>query len=354
MSATVQLTIELERAALRAIKDAYENINGTFFRWELTPPSFLLLDPGERLGCWSPEARALGLSRTLLLEHGWGALLEVLKHEMAHQYLDEVLGILDESSHGSTFRRVCAERGFDSKAAGLPAARVESPILDRVAKLLALAQSANQHEAQAAMSAAQRLMLKHNIEAISKNADRAYTFRHLGEPASRVAQSQRLLAGILSQHFFVDVIWVPVWRPLEGKRGSVLEVCGTEENVDLSDYAHAFLTQTAERLWREHNRGNRARGGGGRRSYLAGVMSGFREKLEGERKQNASQGLVWVGDPERERYFRSRHPRLRWGSVGGRAPDEAYVSGRAAGRKIVFHRGIQAGPSSSVRFLGPA
>ena len=53
------------------------------------------------------------------------------------------------------------------------------------------------------------------------------------------------MALILSEHFFVETIWVPVWRPLEGKRGQVIEVCGTRANVEIADYVHDFLTRPA-------------------------------------------------------------------------------------------------------------
>ena len=87
---------------------------------------------------------------------------------MAHQYVHEVLGKVDESAHGPAFRELCARLGIDAGAAGVPAAGAPSAddarVLERIARLLALAESANVHEAQAAMNAAQRLMLKHNLE----------------------------------------------------------------------------------------------------------------------------------------------------------------------------------------------
>ena len=94
------------------------------------------------------------LSPKLLTDHGWGTLVEVLKHEMAHQFVAEVLGVLDESSHGPVYRKVCEERGIDSRAAGIPEAGDAAPqdqVLERIQKLLALAESQNEHEAQAAM-----------------------------------------------------------------------------------------------------------------------------------------------------------------------------------------------------------
>src|SRR4029079_18270874 len=141
-------------------------------------------------------------------------------------FVDEVLHIHDEPAHGPAFRRVCQERGIDARAAGAPTAVYQvssNPVLERIAKLLALAESPNEHEAQAAMSAAQRLMLKHNIEAAVSGTVASYCFRPLGQPTGRISEHERRLAMILDDFFFVQVIWVPIWRTQEAKRGSVLE-----------------------------------------------------------------------------------------------------------------------------------
>ncbi len=224
---TEPLSVALEAAALRAIRATYGDLNATFFKGRLRRPTLELGPATARLGRWIREERRLELSRVLLVRHGWGVLVEVLKHEMAHQFTDEVLGATDEPAHGPTFRKTCEERGIDARAAGRPEATEElarAPVLDRIAKLLALAESPNEHEAQAAMNAAQRLMLKHNLEELTRGPGHACSYRHLGRPTGRVSEAERVLANILAEHFFVDAIWVPVWRAAEGKRGSVLEI----------------------------------------------------------------------------------------------------------------------------------
>ena len=55
----------------------------------------------------------------LVTEHPWTVVLEVLRHEMAHQYVDEVLGVHDETAHGPTFQAVCEARAIDGRAAGV-------------------------------------------------------------------------------------------------------------------------------------------------------------------------------------------------------------------------------------------
>lgn len=356
MNTAEALHVELERAALRAVRATFEMLNGSLFRFRLRAPSFELIDSTERLGRWVPMRRTLELGRCLLVDHGWGVLEEVLKHEMAHQYVDEVLGVRDEPAHGPAFRQVCEERGIDARAAGAPVADPEqshNPVLDRIAKLLALAESPNEHEAQAAMSAAQRLMLKHNIEAAVAPGSSSYSFRHLGKPTGRVSEHERRLAMLLDEFFFVQVIWVPVWRVRDAKRGSVLEVCGARDNVELAAYVYDFLIYTADALYRADRRRRRDRSHAERRKFLAGVMSGFHERLKSERTRAAEQGLVWVGDAELGRYFRRRHPQLRYTrhqvSTGG----SAYARGQTAGRNIVLHRGVKSGSSGVTRLLPP-
>ena len=352
-----QLSQELRRALLREILTEYQNLNGTFFRRKLKPAGIELSAAGTRLGRWIPAIRTIELSEQMVTTKPWGVVVEVLKHEMAHQYVHEVLGVQSETSHGPAFREVCEKLGIDAAAAGVPeAAAAGDPeaakIFERIAKLLALAESANQHEAQAAMAAAQRLMLKHNIDSIQARAERGYTFRHVGEPTGRVTESERIVSAILGSHFFVETIWVPAYRPHEARWGSVLEVCGEPPNVEMAAYVHDFLHHTAEQLWREHKRAARITADRDRRTFLAGVMAGFYEKLQSEKKKNQEQGLVWVRDADLEGFYRKRHPRIQHVRHRGARRTEAHAHGRAAGRNIELHRPMHGGPQGGPRLLG--
>jgi len=339
-----QLTLDLERALLRELSAEYKRINESVFRRTLTPPTIQLVSSDSRLGCWTKDTRTLELSRGLVTLHGWGVIVEVLKHEMAHQYVHEVLGQTQETAHGPTYRDLCRRLGIDGSAAGVPKAREngEERIVERVARLLALASSPNVHEAEAAASAAQRLMLKYNIDLRRDAGARGYAFAHVGRATGRVTESERILAMVLGKHFFVEVIWVPVYRALEGKRGSVLELCGSPANLAMAEYVHAYLTDTAERLWADHRRGFGLRGNRDRRTYLAGVMSGFAEKLSRQAVTHREQGLVWVEDADLADYFRRRHPHVRHVRYAGSRKNEAFARGRDAGRRIVLRRGMEA------------
>ncbi len=224
--------------------------------------------------------------------------------------------------------------------------------IDKIRRLLALAESANQHEAEAAMAAAQRLMLKYNLEEVQRNRVRDFVVAHLGEPTGRVQESQRVLAGILRKFFFVEVLWVSVWRPQEAKRGSVLEICGTKPNVEMAEYVHAFLSHSAERLWRQHKSARGIRQDRDRRKFHAGVMSGFYKKLDSERAPRAQEGLVWAGDSQLQAHFKLRYPKTTTAHYSSSSGSEAHSAGRAAGQDLVLHRGIQQGASGNPRLLG--
>jgi hypothetical protein len=347
---TTSLTAALEAALLRALGRTWEEINQNHFGGRLRRPVLALLDTEARLGQWHGERRTLSLSRRLVLDQPWGVVREVLKHEIAHQFVDEVLGIRDQTAHGPSFEATCRRFGIDSSASGLPdgapttgGADQPHPVLRRIARLLALAASPNLHEAEAAMTQAQRLMLKHNVDADAATTTRGFGYRHLGRPLPRIDGGRQVLAGILAEHFFVEVIWVPCYLPRLGREARVLEACGRAENVEVAAWVHDYLVETGERLWREHRQANGIPGDRDRRRFLLGVMIGFSEKLQAGAADNRREGLIWQGDPDLAAYLRRRYPRRRGGGQIGYRQDATYESGRRAGRNIVLQRVVGGG-----------
>lgn len=354
-----QLSVELERKLLARLRDEWASINYTHFKQALRAPVFELSDTRTRLGRWVGEHRCLEISRPLVLERPWPEVVEVLKHEVAHQFIDECLHV-DEPPHGPTFKKTCARLGIDGRASGDPRDTAEdredpaSRTVARIRKLLALAESPNLHEAEAAATAARRLMLKFNIEveqAMATNAEagpgRRYGFRHLGKPSGRILEHDRRLAHILTEYFFVEGIWIPVYRPREGKRGSVFEIVGLEHNLQMAEHVHAFLSATAMRLWRDYRRETGRSSNRDRQAFLAGVMGGFEAKLDKQSARFGEQGLVWVPAPDLDQYFRRRYPRVQTVRRSGARRNEAYSQGDQAGRNIVLSKPVESGSSGA-------
>ncbi|HUS32181.1 MAG TPA: DUF2786 domain-containing protein [Kofleriaceae bacterium] len=368
------LSIELEAALVRELRRAYERTNTKRFAGKLKPAVLVLGDTTKRLGQWSRATRRLELSRTLVLERPWLEVISVLEHEMAHQFVDEVLGASAEPAHGPTFQRVCAERGIDARAAGAPIAAADAEgerALDKIRKLMALAGSANEHEAEIAMRRAHELMLRHNIEQARSGGANVYEVRQLGEPTRRANAVELDIVGLLTECFFVEVIRVPVYVAATASQAEVFEVIGTRTNLDMALHVFEFMRATAQRLWEENRRDARVKSGRDRRAYQSGVVRGFREKLVASRTSTSqgtsttsqgtstsqgastsagaseavtSEALVWSGDDHLDAFFRARYPRIRR-RRRFMTMSSAHAAGREAGRTVILHKPVTRGPS---------
>ncbi len=341
-----ELSAELEQKCVRAIAQEWYGINLLFFKGRLKRPVFTLVNEASKLGHWESATRTLAVSRACVLGHSWPVVMDVLKHEMAHQYIDEVECIFGETAHGPRFRELCGTLGIDASASGVRphSGTGDERVIEKVARLLALATSSSPHEAEAAMAAARRLMLKHNVEAPA--AERNYGARVLGTPKGRTGEHDRRVGTLLGEQFFVEVLWISVYVAATGKRMQVLEIAGTEANLAMAEYAFAFIHRAAEEAWREHKKERALRGNADRRAFLAGVVAGFHRRLEAEAVKTTGEGLVWVGDPNLHRFFRDRYPRIKTVHRGSKSRTEAFGDGHSKGQELVLRRPISGGTRS--------
>lgn len=200
----------------------------------LRQPFFRLHDYKTRLGSWYCVKNEIGISRSLVLNHSWDAVVEVLVHEIAHQVADMVFHAFGEPPHGPLFQKACLMLRANPKASGaFPAlddrvtdkpAHTEDKILMRVKKLMALAESRNRHEAEAAMAKAHKLIAKYNIELIERHTPQDYHTVFIGQPALRHFREEYRLCHLLLDYYFVKGIWVPAFVLAKGKMGRVMEI----------------------------------------------------------------------------------------------------------------------------------
>lgn len=329
----------LEQTVLLELEKSWHVLNERLFGRAMTVPVIMLTE-GRLLGQYDRSARLISLQRELALRGDWSQAIEVLKHEMAHQFVADVLSI-DEPPHGPAFRRVCQQRSIDSRAAGLPSVVVSdrSGVVDRVRKLLALAQSDNRHEAQLAMTSAQRLMLKHNINRVN-DSDGHYVSATVGGAQLRMAAWRKQLASILNRHFFVSVIIGNTYVQRSGKKATVIEIVGSPENVEIAHYAHDFLVNTGERLWREYAPTRSRKRRTDKAQFLMGFVLGFSETLDAARTDNEQFGLVWMGDEGLGQYFQKRYPRVVRGRARRIYGSPALSEGQVQGRKTIMSHGL--------------
>ena len=82
-------------------------------------------------------------------------------------------------------------------------------------------------------------------------------------------------------------------------------------------------------------------------------MSGFSDKLDKQNTKTTSEGLVWVGDGDLDRFYRARHPYIRNVRYGGQRRTPAFASGKEAGKSIVMSKPMKTSTADRGRLLPP-
>jgi hypothetical protein len=323
-------------------------------RRSLQVPLFSLRDSNGKWGTWSRSKREICLSRKLVVNHSWDSVREVLLHEIAHQYVDEVLMAPNEPPHGPMFQKVCyLLRANPKSSASYPLLdeRVASESFHpndktmlRVKKLMALAESGNCHEAEAAMTKAHELIGKYNLDLFAEeNKQRDFTSVFVGKPALRHSREDYCLAHLLQDFYFVHGIWVSTYVVDKEKMGRVLEISGTLQNLKIASYVHDFVCRFVRTQWIEYNKDKKLNCY--RKSdFTVGVIQGFRSKLEQSRKQVESRdefALVKMGDPLLAGYVAYRYPRIATFRRGiSRQDKKVLLDGESAGKRLIISKGI--------------
>ncbi len=354
----------LKTAWVRQLKADWKTANFHYFKDSMRLPSLELSYSEDVLGTWKGGYyRRLSISIILINNYSWEYVQEVLYHEMAHQYVEEVLGIRDSLPHGEAFKRVCRENSIDPTATGDIKSWVEKrnnsssvssenhKILDKIHKLLALAQSPNEHEAQNAMAKAHEFLLKHNLSLLDVQSEWNYIYKQIGEVGRR-NPIKSIISAIISKFFFVEAIWTFGYDQHENRSGQVLEIYGTPENVEMAEYVYDYLQNIPEILWAEHKRQEKINGNKHRRSFIYGLLDGFYNKLDSQFTENQSKELVWTGDPRLQEFYRRRNPRIaRSSSRYSRSCQDTYNSGITQGKNLVIHKGIHGKGNGVVKLL---
>lgn len=371
-----ETTADFENLVLSELKRAWHH-NVNRFKWDtsgITPPHFRITEASvSHWGQWSTSTREMSFSRHLVSKRPWNEVLEVLKHEMAHQYVHEVLKVDGEAPHGPAFRAVCKQYNIDAAVRGTPGAdkvTATNHIVEKVQNLLKLAENpgATEGEKQNAAEAAHNLMLKYNIELQEKNEEMGYTIRYLGGVTGRIQGYMSELANLMSKYYFVEIIWMSTHDPRTKKKGHELEVSGLEENVEVAEYVYDFISRAAVGSWEKkmkdpafklslHQEYAKTFGWSSvapqsiqgftisaRSNFLLGFVRGFKDQLKQAEIKETAAGLILRKDPNLEAFYHTRHPHIRQiGRSAGYYNSKMQGQGFAEGQALKLPPAAKAG-----------
>jgi hypothetical protein len=359
---------ELERRILHGLGYEWEiaaDVLEPAHRRLIRRPLFSLKDLETKWGYWSRERNEICLGRRLVLNYPWDSVREVFRHEMAHQVAAQILGASDSSPHGPLFQRACRLLRANPMASGTyrplhdrirnSAASSRDKILVRVKKLLALAESQNHYEAEAAMTKAHELIAKYNVEAITREYQRDFISIFVGKPALRHPREDYHLANLLQDFYFVRGLWISTFVLPKNKMGRVLEISGTLHSIQMASYVYDFIQQFIYGQWTEYNQSkrlNRYR----RTDFAVGIIEGFRGKLELQRSKyintHSPLALVKAEDPLLEKYIAYKYPRtVTVRKAVSRQDDSVLKDGRTAGKRLVITKGITENRTGRIRLI---
>lgn len=351
----VSIPRDLQRRWIELLHNAWENTNEECLGGRLRPPTIALGTAANRLGLWDRLTRTLSINVDHILSSHWVEVEVTLRHEMAHQVVDELFDAARSPSHGEFFSRAARmlglHRGSRLQAMLEPQ---EQRIVERIHKLLTLSTSSNQHEAELAAATANRLLLKYNVDLKAAHQRDRFRYRWVGRAFGRIPLEQKILASVLQSHFFVQAIWIHSFEMVTGKPLRLLELFGRPHNLDIAQYVYDYVNRTVDELWVQYRQqhGDVRHLQRMRHDFRVGILMGFRDHLASEQVAHKETGLVWLGDPKLEKLFAQRHPRCRSLRGGAYRPGDDHKAGVEAGRSLRIRRGVARKAKSRGRLLG--
>ena len=205
---------DLNKRWVLQLDKEYENICFQY-KVRLKKPLIIIENLQKSWGLWDSSMRQILISYDLILNYSWETVINILKHEMAHQIVCDILKSND--LHGDDFLKSCnmigLSKSFCKASISLDEKIIhwkdnapgqeEVSILRKIEKLLSLAQSANENEALLAMENVQNLYAKYHIKKISDEKNQEYFSLIVNFKKKKIPAPHSLASYILQQHFFV-------------------------------------------------------------------------------------------------------------------------------------------------------
>lgn len=185
--------------------------------------------------------------------------------------------------------------------------KMDKSIIEKIQKLLQLANSPNESEARSATNKANELLIKYNLSLQSIiDHESEYEKQELVTSGLTLKPHQSMITTLLQEYFFVKVIIGSdfvghssgKWGNQRAQYRKVISLVGTEENCRIATYIFAYLNDVYPKLWKDYFDRNSRVEGRDKRSYYSGLTSGISKMLKQTkwRVENET-GLVVIDDP---------------------------------------------------------
>lgn len=302
------------------------------------------------LGYFDPDFYELGFHESLM-HTSRQQLHNVIRHELAH-YITFINYGERVPPHGNEFRVFCERMRWGEevyRAAICLDSREhvsdieENGVLRKVQKLMALATSSNQNEAEQAMIKSQQLLLKHNIDSkyIGGQEEEKIFIKRIMKQRRENAK-MRSIARIL-ETFFVTTVYS------RGDSCIYLEIMGDAVNIEIAEYVATILDRELERLWEQAQNLANLKGIVAKNSFFLGLARGYCNKIQALKREytNEVSNALMVLEKKLVDFTAMVYPRLSYGKSSGGYCRESSVLGEQMGRQLNINPAIKSSATNS-------
>jgi hypothetical protein len=340
------LAYETRLLLVRMLHEKWGQFNAVYLKGALRAPIISIGQDKSAYGTWNKNTRTITLMQWHIEQDHPYYWIETLRHEMAHQIVDELLSPKVEQSykpHGPLFEKACRLMGHVENE--VRQATHETPAVRRIKKLLALSENnPSEQEVTAALQIARKLILKHGFQE-HPQGDSGMREQPVGQPFKRINSAQRHLCQLVRSAYGVNCYWSKYFF-LDGAQYQ-MHIFGQQASVEIASYVFERLLYLVDTIWEDHKKELRKRGekGGLRRknSYQRGLIIGYQQKLEESigHDTQADKAMVLHREARMEKHYTQRHPDVRSSYSGARSDTSALQAGVRDGRKLRVHQGLK-------------
>ncbi|MFN3696846.1 MAG: SprT-like domain-containing protein [Pseudobdellovibrio sp.] len=370
----MQIRADVEKLILLELQREYFDVWKTF-RLKFTQAQIVLFDSKSKWGEYDSFANTISISRKLVFEQNWLDVIGVLKHEIAHQIVFNKYGSDHAAvcNHGSEFREACYQIRLDRRyqSAQLEIINENSdflkldetfestPLVEKIKKLLSLAQSDNEHESKMAAAKVRQLYLKYNIEEIGIEKNFETKIRRHVVPLNKknLSTFDKKLIGTINEFYFVKSILIQTFNVKTARHETAIEFFGLIENILMAEYVLNFLNQSSESCWFKNQQIIHSKID--KESFKIGFIDGFYESLSVENTNSSpivdvsSQRQLALATHKVQTYLEDCYPRIKsLRSRGRKISKEHYQSGKILGQQTKVSKPVESSSSNKIRFLG--
>lgn len=314
------------------------------------PIKIVIYNNKSMLGYFDSSFYELGIHECLM-HSSHTQLQDILRHELAH-YLTFIVHGAAIQPHGAEFKAFCEKMGWGEEVFRASTclednekviSTEESAIFRKIQKLMALATSSNENEAEQAIIKSQQLLLKHHIESKylgNEEEEKIFLKRIMKQKKDNA--KMRAIANIL-ETFFVNIVY-------NRADGFVyLEVLGSLTNIEIAEYVAGYLHHEMDKLWNLAKFSNDLKGKVAKNSFFLGLAKGYCNKIEALKREynNDTTNALILIEKKLSDAKMMVYPRLSMIKSRRNYCPESSALGEQAGKKLNIHPAIHKSSNSS-------